>query len=60
VAAICHERDGCPEPRAGTHGAAAKHVEADALHRAVCAHRITLREAQARITIDWTQPAAAQ
>jgi hypothetical protein len=59
VAAICRERDGCPEPRAGTHGAAAKHVEEDALHRAVCAHRIPLREAQA-VTIDWTQPAAAQ
>jgi hypothetical protein len=49
-----------PKPRAGTHGAAAKHVEEDALHRALCAHRITLREAQARVTIDWTQPAAAQ
>ncbi len=42
-----------PEPWDGSKGAAAKDVVERAVHDAVCAHRISLADAQRRFALDW-------
>jgi hypothetical protein len=42
-----------PEPRSGQHAAAEKDREENDLHAAVCAGRMTLTDAQAKIRTDW-------
>jgi hypothetical protein len=42
-----------PEPLTGSHGALAKDVVERQLHDDVCAHRISLADAQRRFAVDW-------